>query len=696
MLLTLTTQWKRMRRWVHQGDRRGVSVSAWARSLWLWRSGVWKGQHTGIAIATSLSVSVVLVGLRSLGMLESLELKVYDRFVQLRSDLPSDPRLVVVGIAESDIRQQGEWPLSDAALAQLLHQIQKGDPAVVGLDLYRDVYYHGRHDAQRGGYAALARELQRPNLIAIRNIDDQQGTPAPRSLRDDPDAGDRLAFNDVALDADGVIRRNLLMAESPQGEFLFSLALRLALQYLAPQGITLENHPVDPNLARLGATDLIPLDRHAGAYQDLDHRGYQILLSYRSPRPAAAQFTITEVMLGQVNPRQFAGKVVLIGATAESVRDVFLTPYSSAIARSDSKMPGVVLHAQMVSQLLDAAMGDRPLLRYWQDWQEVGWIVLWALIGGSAAWSFHRPLVLIIFGGGIVASLTACCWLLFLDGTWVPVVAPILATTITGGIVVTYRAQEAQRQQQTVMRLLGQNTSPEVAKALWRDRDRLLKSGKLPGQKLMATVLFTDLRNFSTIAEQIPPEALFECLNEYLSEITHAVFSHGGTINKFTGDGLMALFGVPVARTDTAEIAQDARSAVDCALAMATALADLNQRWQQGDRPYLQMRVGIFTGPIVVGSLGGKERLEYGAIGDSVNIASRLESCEKERQPCDCRILIGATTAIHLDASYRLECWGPIALKGRRNTLDVYRAIAHPSATPAEPANLVDPIDPTG
>lgn len=673
MLLTLTRQWKRVQRWMHQGDR---VVQGLGRSLWQQRSQVWEWQHTGIAIATSLSVSVVLLGLRSLGTLESLELKVYDKFVQMRGDLPADPRLVVVGIAESDIRQQGEWPLSDMALAQLLRQIQKGDPAVVGLDLYRDVYYHSRHDFQRGGYVALARELQRPNLIVIRNIDTQEGTAAPRSLRDDPAAGDRIGFNDVALDTDGVIRRNLIMAESPQGEFLLSFALRLALQYLAPQGIVLENHPNNPKLARLGATDLIPLDRNAGSYQDLDHRGYQMMLTYRSPRPAAAQLTITEVMLGQVDPRQFAGKVVMIGATAESVRDVFLTPYSSAITHSDSKMPGVVVHAQMVSQLLDAATGDRALLRYWPDWQEAAWIVLWALIGGSAAWSFHRPAVLMICGGGIIASLTTCCWLLLMDGTWVPVVTPVLATAITGGIVVTYRAQEAQRQQQTVMRLLGQNTSPEVAKALWRDRDRLLKSGKLPGQKLTATVLFTDLCNFSTIAEQIPPEALFECLNEYLGEMTHAVFSHGGTINKFTGDGLMALFGVPVARTVATEIARDAANAVDCALAMAAALDALNQRWQGGDRPHLQMRVGIFTGPIVVGSLGGKERLEYGAIGDSVNIASRLESCEKDRQPCDCRILVGATTAVHLQGTYRLECWGPIALKGRRSTLDIYRVLS--------------------
>jgi class 3 adenylate cyclase len=264
---------------------------------------------------------------------------------------------------------------------------------------------------------------------------------------------------------------------------------------------------------------------------------------------------------------------------------------------------------------------------------------------------------------------------MFTQQGWVPVITPALAFVVTGGSVVAYRAYQSQRQQQIVMRLLGQNASPEIAEALWNSRDRLIKSGKLPGQKLIATVLFTDIKSFSTISEEMPPEAVLEWLNEYLAVMAQEIQIHHGIINKFTGDGLMAVFGVPVPRTSPAEVAEDAQQAVACALAMGDRLQELNQAWQQDDLPVVQMRVGIFTGPVVVGSLGGKDRLEYGVIGDSVNIASRLESCEKDRQIDCCRVLIAAETLVHIQQQFQVESWGPIALRGKQQTVDVYRVV---------------------
>ena len=152
--------------------------------------------------------------------------------------------------------------------------------------------------------------------------------------------------------------------------------------------------------------------------------------------------------------------------------------------------------------------------------------------------------------------------------------------------------------------------------------------------------------------------------------------AHHGIINKFTGDGLLAVFGVPLARQYPQEIGQDAQAAVACALAMGKRLEELNQRWQSRQLNPLKMRVGIFTGPVVVGSLGGRDRLEYGVIGDSVNVASRLESCEKERHSRTCRILIGHETLTYLQDQFVVENWGKLLLKGRSQPIEVYQVIS--------------------
>jgi adenylate cyclase len=172
-----------------------------------------------------------------------------------------------------------------------------------------------------------------------------------------------------------------------------------------------------------------------------------------------------------------------------------------------------------------------------------------------------------------------------------------------------------------------------------------------------------------------PPEQLLDWLNEYLSAMAEAIQAHHGIINKFTGDGLLAVFGVPIARDTPAAIAQDAQNSVHCALAMADRLDRLNRDRQRQGLPLLQMRVGIFTGPVVVGSLGGQTRMEYGIIGDSVNIASRLESFDKTRQPTPCRILIGHDTLLHLQDRFQVEDWGALTLKGRQTPVQVYRVI---------------------
>jgi class 3 adenylate cyclase len=434
----------------------------------------------------------------------------------------------------------------------------------------------------------------------------------------------------------------------------------------------------------------LPLEANSGGYQTAEADGYQILLNYRSSKNVAQQISLSDVLDERLDPNTVKNKIVLIGSTAPSLKDTFLTPYSSALKES-YKMPGVLVHSQMVSQLLDAATGTRSLFWFWPEWAEMLWIGGWILMGGILGRITYHPLTLTLGGLLGLGTCAGVCFYLFTCAGWVPFAAPALGFVLTSGVVVSYRAYQAHLKQHIVMKLLGQNTSPQIAQELWQGRDRLLKSGKLPGISLTATMVFADIKDFSTISEQMTPQALLDWLNELLEVITHEVIQRQGIVNKFTGDGMMAVFGVPTCRHDSREVEEDARAAVACALAIGDRLEKMNQNWQRRGLPVIQMRVGIFTGPVVAGSLGGKDRLEYGVIGDSVNIAARLESCEKDRQPTNCRILIGQETLDHLQEQFEIESWGPLALKGKHQMVNVYRVVERidkPSSLPLTKGNF--------
>jgi len=628
----------------------------------LWRNITTKTKKIDLIIA-SLLFTGLLLGVRQLGWLQPLELVAFDLMVRIRPDEEPDPRLLVVGITEQDIEALGQYPISDAVLAQTLAKLSQNQPKVIGLDLARNIPIEP-------GYQSLVTQLQNPKILGITFIGNSalERVPPPPEMTEE-----RIGYSDVLLDPDGVARRNSMYTSTDTNNIL-SLSLKLALAYLASYNISLQL--TESQELQLGHTVFQPLLANSGGYQQIDDGDYQILLNYRSAHNIARQVTLQQVLKGQIEPSWVKDKIVLIGITAPTVNDLFDTPYSVA-KTGNAQIPGVMLHAQMVSQILGAVLDNRPLFWYWSEWLELLWIALWSLLGGALVARSRHPLLLLLSGIAGVGCLWVCGILLLLEGGWIPLAAPTLSFLLTGIIVGAYQLQQSKQQEQMVMRLLGQQTSPKIAQALWQERDRLLESGLLPGEILTATMLLTDLKGFSTISEKISPAVVMSWLNEYLAAMTQEVQQHQGIINKFTGDGILAVFGVPVPRTTKEEISEDAQQAVACALAISQRLESLNRNWETRGLPIVQMRVGIFTGPVMVGSLGSKERLEYGVIGDSVNIASRLESCEKHRQLSNCRILIAKETLVYLQEKFRVESWGSLSLKGKHQQIEVYRVLGN-------------------
>jgi class 3 adenylate cyclase len=252
----------------------------------------------------------------------------------------------------------------------------------------------------------------------------------------------------------------------------------------------------------------------------------------------------------------------------------------------------------------------------------------------------------------------------------------LLKTISTMTVTAIEQAREKE-QRGTLMQLFSKHVSSQVAEALWQQRDQFLDGGRPRSQKLIATVMFTDLQGFTTVSEKLEPQALMDFLNTYMELVARMVMEHGGVVDDYFGDGVKVNFGVPVPRTTEAEIRADATNAVNCALALEQEMRRLNAHMKERNLPTLRMRVGIYTGPVVAGSLGSADRMKYTTLGDTVNTASRLESFDKELylphlEDSPCRILIGESTLLNLNGEFETQRVGELTLKGKQEKIAAY------------------------
>jgi diguanylate cyclase (GGDEF)-like protein len=387
------------------------------------------------SLLTSLMVTVFVVGCQKLGWLEPLELRMFDALVCLRSIPEPDPNLLIVAITENDIQSQKQWPLTDQVLAEVFSKLQQHQPRVIGLDLYRDL-------PREPGGAELLQQLKADNVIVITKI----GNSKNPSVSPPPGISpENIGFNDLVLDPDGVVRRQLLFASGQDNQTVFAFSLQLALIYLKSQGIEPKNNSRYPQYMELGENIFFTLKSGDGGYGNIDDRGYQILLNYRTPEIARI-VSIGEVLSNQVNPDWIKNKIVLIGTTAPSIPDVFLTPYSIK-AGDDFKMPGVLIHAQMVSQIINSTLiyqspnllYTSDLFRFMPQYLELFWIGTWAIAGGILMWQISHPLnqgVALLIG---IGSLLGTSYGLFLFNIWVPIIAPIFSLFLSGTGVIAYK-----------------------------------------------------------------------------------------------------------------------------------------------------------------------------------------------------------------------------------------------------------------
>lgn len=622
----------------------------------------WRGQAIVVPIVTAL-----VVAMRFAGWLQPLEWAALDRFFQWRPPEPRDDRVAIVGINESDINAIGDWPIPDGVLAEVLTEIKQQQPRAIGLDIYRNL-------PVEPGYERLVQVFEStPNLIGIEKVvgdENGEGVAGPRVLKELGQVGS----NDVPVDGDGKIRRGLLFVKAPDGRVLESLGLRLALIYLDASRIEPKAADVNPDYMQIGDAVFRQFQPNDGGYVEADAGGYQIIFNFRGGAGSFEMVSVMDVLEKRIPPDWARDRIVLIGPTAVSLNDFFDTPYSSRFFGASKQTTGVEIQANLISQILSAGIEGRALIRVWDDVTEVLWICLWSVVGGVLSGSLVRFRLLagVVLAVGVLGGSSFC---LFLHGWWIPVVPPLLAFAGSMVVMVAYVASVERHEREIVMNLFGRHVTPQIAEAIWRDRHQILKEGRLLGRKVQATVLFTDIKNFSSIAEETDAELLMCWLNEYMEAMAGLVLEYGGVVDKFIGDAVMAVFGVPIERTTEEEIAADAIAAVSCAVAMAKELRSLNQQWQARGCPIVTMRVGIATGPVVIGSLGSRDREDYTTIGDSVNVAARLESYNKTLEGGICRILISEGTYSYIQDKFPTHFLGSALLKGRQQPVTLYQVL---------------------
>lgn len=622
-----------------------------------------------VKLVGGLLVFLVIVGLRFGGHLEMLELGAYDWFIRMAPKLPGgDSRITLIEVFESDIHAYGRWPLTDETLATAMKAVLKDKPRAIGLDIYRDIL------VPPGSEELNAVVSGNPQVIGVMKFGETGVRPLAVLINTD-----QVGFNDIIVDPGGIVRRALLFMDDGENVYT-SFALRLAALYLQSEGIAPETSQENPEYVRLKNTTITPFEASDGGYIQADARGYQFLLDFENAGKPFRSYSLSDLLSGNVPSDAITDKIILIGVSAESVKDFFYSPLNRGFEEAQS-VPGVVLHGHIVSQLLRFALDGTAPMKTATEAQKLFWIFFWSLAGGligfrmRTVWRF----VMMIMGGLIVLFVVA--FAAFLARWWIPLIPPSLSFFISAVIVTAYMSSHEKRERALLMQLFSRHVSKEIADVIWEQKDQFLNGGRPRSQNMTVTVFFSDLRGFTAMSEKMDPQDLMNWLNAYMEPMTQLIMAHGGVIDDYAGDGIKANFGVPLPRKNEDEVRRDAANAIACALAMEKEMHRLNTLWSEKGLPAMGTRVGIFTGPVVAGLLGSAKRVKYTTVGDTVNIAARLETYDKEvGKDSICRILIGEKTLRYLDGKFETERIGEVSLKGKDEKITVHRVLGEGSS----------------
>jgi adenylate cyclase len=585
---------------------------------------------------------------------EQVEAQLLDLRFRLRSAAPPSDDIVLVLIDDQSIRKIGRWPWSRAVLADGLTRLAASGARTIGLDLllaepepsaiptaWRDRLHQALDDIEHqsgsdldiehtfarlvddlSGDRALAAVIARAGNVVL-PFSFKVGRSATGDLPEPPAAVAITSFRVVHGPSAGasvpLVASSLLapiqevadVAASlghtngtarlefpaiPYGDRYYpSFALEMAREHLG-----VERGDVRLELGRgvWLADRLVPTDERT-----------QLVVNYRGANRFIT-VSFAELLAGAVPNERFAGKVVLVGGAAAGIGETFATPF-------DAYLPGIEWRATVIDDVL---RGDFMVRRGETVLLDLGLLVLGGLTIGWLAQRGHLLGPSLGLGALAAGVLAINLWAFFKWGLWLDLFAPLLALLTLYAAVMLYKYFIGDRQERRLRAAFKHYLSPALVEQVARDPTLL----QLGGEQKELTVLFADLRNSTGLGAKLPPTEFARLLNEVMDTITHVLFAHDGMLDKFTGDGLVAVFGAPLPQPD------HALRACRAALAMLDELAPVRAKWTRPDLPPFDIGVGINTGVMIIGNMGSKERFSYTVIGDEANLGARLESANKD------------------------------------------------------------------
>ncbi|NLT95536.1 MAG: adenylate/guanylate cyclase domain-containing protein [Clostridia bacterium] len=557
----------------------------------------------------------------------TLDSKLQDSFLKRKG--PVDTEIVLVAIDDQSLEDLGRFPWPRYVHGELIKILSQGQPAAIGLDL---IFSEAAADPEED--LALVEAIREAGNVVLPVYANLEGFSARQgAIKTDnlvvpfPEFPDPFITGHINTfpDPDGIIRKTALYLDY-QGQTVPSFAWQVYEQYCQKKGLPA------PDLNRLPLDPIKRLEiNYAGIPGDFEHISY------------------SQVISGEVPPEYFQGRIVLIGPYTVGLGDFYFTPLAPEVP-----MYGIEIHANIVQNLLRG--------NYLQRAPFSATLLAIVLFGIAAAFGFTRlsPLKGVLLLSALAAGYLSVARLMYSKGYLLSLLYPLLLLAL--GYLVALAANYISEllERRRITGVFSRYVAPQVV-------DKLLEGGEekalqLGGSRREITVLFVDIRGFTPLSEAAAPEEVVEILNEYLTLVAQCIFKYGGTLDKFIGDAAMAIFNAPL------DLEDHCFKAVQAAWAMKEGSVPLQQRLEEKYGRTVQFGIGVNTGPAVIGNIGASFRMDYTAIGDTVNTAARLESNAKPGQ-----ILISQAVYEKVKDRLAVTSLGEIKVKGKAQGINVYQ-----------------------
>jgi adenylate cyclase len=577
-------------------------------------------------------VFVVAVYYMQLGVIESFEAKTYDlRFKTLRGALKPNPKIALITIDEKSIAELGRFPWSRKYFKELVDTVSKAPAKAVLLDVLFPESESPQVDKN------LADSIKHSGITTLSVIfelsENGQATGITNLIPELHNTPENIAHINITPDEDGVIRWTPLVIPY-KGKFYPSLALAGAKEALEVNNIDVKDYEI------ILGNKTIPTDSL-----------HRMLINYTGPAGIYERYSFSDVIKGRIKPEELKDRILIVGATALGIYDLRVTPFSN-------NTPGIEVNANIIDNILRGDFLQRGGIEALID---IICIVFFGIIASLITSKFRAftaaPLILCLMAAHIYLA-----YYLFLKGHWVTMIYPIASITLSYSVTASLRFFTVEKKAREIKSMFSSYVSKKIVDELISHPEK----AKVGGEIKTITILFCDVKGYTSFSEKHNPQEVVRILNEYLAEMTDTVMKYDGTLDKFMGDGILAFWGAPLEQKNHAELA------VRCSLEMLRRLDALYKKWQSEGTEPLTCGIGINTGEVIVGNIGVEgKKMEYTAIGDSVNLTYRIQDMSRKFN----RPLITENLYRLVRDIVKVEPLGSVTVRGKHEAVNIYALI---------------------